>query len=104
MTGGAGNDVFTVLPYLQTDFVTDFSDGDKIRVDVNGHSATRLTKVSTYGKIRWTNTENHGGDKNINDTAIYYTQGTKHHFGDDQLVMVLEDYTEDLTMAHFDVV
>ena len=126
LAGGAGNDIF-VLQNSGEDWVRDFSfvglqgatsiifrpnygGDDQIRVDTPLGTETTLEALKAAANIRWTNDSDAGrlpdsysNDSEINDTIIYDTQGTE-RLGDDVILMVLEDYTQDLTIAQFDVV
>ena len=129
ITGGAGNDVLTggagddtlegkwgddifVLNLGGTsndlDTVTDFGVGDdKIRVDTADGDETTLAELQAAANIRWekadfTNNPKSTNDSTINDTIIYSTNGTA-ETTDDTVLMVLEDYTEDLTITQFDI-
>ncbi len=129
LSGHHGNDIFVLNLSGTTndvDRVEDFSFGtvsgwslynsttaggnDKIRVDTVNGNETTLKALQSAANIRWTNTTNHSehddndrNDSDIYDTIIYNTLGTA-DIGDDIELMVLQDYAEDLTLAHFDIV
>lgn len=106
--GGDGDDVFVLDTVNSTnhdlDTVTDFGQGtDAIRVDTVSGTETTLDAPLTAANLRITNDSNQSGDTTLNDTILYATQGTS-ETSDDVMLMVLEDYAEDLTMAQFEVV
>ncbi len=123
--GYNGNDIFVLNlngGARDWDEVHDFSSGtasgneirhgrtsrgdDKIRVDIGDSYAATLEALKSAANIRWTTDTTRGGllnDRNINDTIIYATHGTE-TTSDDTILMVLEDYTAPLTLAHFDIV
>lgn len=107
-----GNDIY-VLGLNQTaddtDFVVDFSETDKIRVDTENGNETTLEALKSAANLRWTNDSNYSGPVRTYqnhprdmDTIIYDTRGTASE-ADDIMLMVIEDYTE-LTIADFDIV
>ena len=113
LTGGSGNDYFRIPFWSGGEFwteeglfniVTDFGVGnDKIGLD-RGYSKTDLQSMKDVANIRWTSefldTSTSTNDSSISDTVFYYTRGTD-TYGDDLQVMVLEDYTQDLTIDQF---
>ena len=123
--GGENNDIFVLNlngGERDWDSVRDFSSGtvsgsdgyngttnggdDKIRVDIGDSTATTLAALKSAANIRWTNDTTRSGhlnDPNVSDTIIYATHGTV-DTSDDTVLMVLDDYAEDLTLAHFDIV
>lgn len=68
---------------------------------------TDLAVLKKAAQICWTQDsyggDGYGNDKDKNDTIIYATRGTADESDDVQL-MVLQDFTETMTMAMFDVV
>ena len=110
LTGGAGNDIF-VLDIATTetkDAVTDFGTGtDKIRVDTSAGNETTLSALQNAANLRWTNNTNEAtgstNDAGTNDTVIYNTKGTA-DTADDVIIMILEDYTTDLTIDNFEII
>ncbi|XDZ65497.1 cadherin-like domain-containing protein [Alphaproteobacteria bacterium LSUCC0684] len=130
LCGGGDNDIFVLYQGAHAtgetnrDAVIDFSSGivsghayyngttrggnDKIRVDTALGTETTLASLKAALNIRWTNTSNFDtgttyNDKTLNDTVIYATHGTA-STADDIVIMVLEDYTAELTMTNFEVV
>ncbi len=125
LIGGEGNDIFVLNLNGETgaeDHVEDFSSGtvsgnesyngttdggdDKIRVDTDNGNETTLEALRTVANIRWITSTDHRGYKNdgtIDDTVIYATQGTE-STSDDIVLMILQDFDTDLTIAHFDIV
>ncbi|MEL0072537.1 MAG: hypothetical protein VW981_06660, partial [Rhodobiaceae bacterium] len=110
LNGNAGNDRFVLelgSAARGKDAVTDFSSGDKIRIDTANGNETTLTALQNAADIRWTNTTNEatGSTNNAskNDTVIYWKNNTV-TTSDDVIVMVLEDYTTALTMTDFEIV
>lgn len=118
--GGKGNDFFVLGTADEgRDTVRDFSHGtasgyasydgttdggnDQTRVDTANGNETTLAALKANAQIRWTQDSNTSGDHSKNDTIIYATKGTA-DTSDDVVIMVLEDFTEELTMAMFDVV
>ena len=110
--GGDGDDIFVLnLDGTSNDLdtVTDFGDGeDKIRVDTADGNETTLAALQTAANIRWekahfTDNPKSSNDSGVMDTIIYATGGTP-ETTDDIALMVLEDYTEDLTITQFDIV
>ena len=108
LTGGSGNDIFVLGDETEgRDIVTDFSrvngDRDQIRVDTeNGNEAT-IEALKAAAQIRWT--------QSSSDTIIYRVKGVADDAdnrptddADDVAVMVLEDFTADLTIDMFDIV
>ena len=112
LSGGSGNDIF-VLGGIGDglDTVIDFSFGknsgyshyhgtiaggkDKIRVDTANGNEKDINALKTAADLTWTNNTNVSGDNTINDTII--SRGS-------QEVMVLEDFTETLTIDMFDII
>ena len=129
LSGDEDNDIFVLyqgahqsgVTYL--DIVHDFSFGrvsgnffyngktqggnDRIRVDTAGGDEVTIEALQTNAQIRWTRDSNYEtSSRNTaarDDTVIYATQGTA-DIADDIVLMVLEDFAEELTMAHFEVV
>ncbi len=113
LTGGTGNDIFVLyqgdhaVGEINLDEVHDFSSGnasgyylfnetaiggnDRIRVDTATGNEETLEALKAAAKIDW-KTEN-------GNTIIYSTLN-----GDEMDLMILLDYTEQLIMAHFEVV
>ena len=111
--GGDDNDIFVLGDKTQgEDRVVDFSRGgewgsDTIRIDTDTGSEKTLTALYAAANIRVDNTQNYRDDFDIgnpsNDTHIYDTNGTD-TTSDDTLLMVLEDFTTDLTIDMFEIV
>ena len=116
--GGNDNDKFmlhlpSVVENNNYDIVTDFNERqnetDKVRVNIPNDNEITLDTLRSAAKIRWllkhvdTRNYTNTNDSNILDTTIYYTNGTS-TIGDDILVMVIEDYTQELTINDFDIV
>ncbi len=127
--GGGGDDIFVLDLNRGTDDwdnIYDFSSGtvsgsrsynnttrggnDKIRVDIDDTTVTTLADLKFAANIRWTSDTSHdrSDDSSLNflfanrtnDTIIYDTQNTE-STADDVILMVLEDFTAPLTLAHF---
>lgn len=81
---------------------TDEGGNDRIRVDTATGSETTIDALKAAAQIRWTQDSNTSGTA-ANDTVIYATKGTA-DTSDDVEIMVLLDFTEELTMAMFEVV
>ena len=116
LTGGVGDDIFVLsLSSTGNDFtaVLDFSNStgndDKIRVDTTNGNESSLAALKAAANIYWTNNSDFSShssgddDSTVNDTIIYSTAGTA-DTSDDFALMVLEDYTTELTFADFDIV
>ena len=99
--GGGGDDVFVAhILAGDTDIITDFSSGDKICVDVDDASSiTDLASLMTALSLTITNDSDHGTDGN-NDTILTFAgqNGAKDY------LLVLEDFTTDLTYTDFEVI
>ncbi|EHI49042.1 putative calcium-binding protein [SAR116 cluster alpha proteobacterium HIMB100] len=120
LTGGAGADKFT-LGGTKTffDVVTDFNpgEGDRLLIDLDQADITainaktsraeKLAALADAAEIRWglgsyfsqTSATN---DNTKQETLIYDTKGTA-SLGDDVTIMMLEDFTDDLTWAVFEI-
>ena len=110
LTGGAGNDIFVLeVDAPAMDVVTDFTAGDKIRVDV-ATDPTDLAALKAAANIDWTNNTNHATGTRTNDAVtkdtVIYALGADAALGggDDVVLMVLEDYTTELTFSDFDII
>ena len=121
IAGGAGNDIFVLelaAGKRATDVVTDFATGDKIQVDVTPSQLTainllpndpaKVALLESYLFFETSNDSNYAtgnasNDAGINDTVITFNNGNQNP-SDDVVVMVLEDWTADLTLAQFDLV
>ena len=103
LTGGVGNDIFVVsaddgTDLAGADLVTDFASGDKVKIslsqdDINtikgeANAAAKLIKLLELANLEVTNNADAGHsttDKPDNDTVL----------------MILEDYSTDLTFDDF---
>ena len=109
LIGDAGNDIFVLGTRSEgRDTVNDFTRAngnmDKIRVDVNSPDlakissantdAAKLTALKTAATLTWTNNTNVSGSS-TKDTII--SRGS-------QQVMILEDFTTDLTIDMFEII
>lgn len=111
LTGGREDDNFILeLADRAEDIITDFGTGsDKLRVETSA-TITDLATLKSGANIAWTNNSNHSSTSSTNDAAINDTiiswWGSDEMFGtsDDEIVMVLEDYTTDLVYTDFDIV
>jgi Ca2+-binding RTX toxin-like protein len=111
LTGGREDDNFILeLADRAEDIITDFGTGsDKLRVETSA-TITDLATLKLGANIAWTNNSNHSSTSSTNDAAINDTiiswWGSDEMFGtsDDEIVMVLEDYTTDLVYTDFDIV
>jgi Ca2+-binding RTX toxin-like protein len=111
LTGGRDDDNFILeLADRAEDIITDFGTGsDKLRVETSA-TITDLATLKSGANIAWTNNSNHSSTSSTNDAAINDTiiswWGSDEMFGtsDDEIVMVLEDYTTDLVYTDFDIV
>ena len=121
IAGGAGNDIFVLelaTGKRATDVVTDFATGDKIQVDVTPTQLTainllpndpaKVALLESYLFFETSNDSNYAtgnasNDASVNDTVITFNNGNQ-DTSDDVVVMVLEDWTADLTFTQFDLV
>ena len=114
LAGKLDDDIFVLGDLTEgTDHVTDFrvsGQDDKIRIDTVAGNEDTLTALYAAANIRIDNTQNYGGDfesgnnaSRKNDTQIYHTNGTS-STNDDELLMVLEDFTTPLTIDMFDII
>ena len=120
LTGGAGNDIFVVsaddgTDLAGADLVTDFASGDKVQIslsqdDINtikgeANAAAKLIKLLELANLEVTNNADAGHsttDKPDNDTVLTNKGANKALGGDDDTVlMILEDYSTDLTFDDF---
>ena len=101
LTGNGGLDVFVAtINGGDTDIITDFAFGDKIRVDViDPSNITDLASLYEALDITVTNDSDHGADGN-NDTIITF-QGQD---GASDYQIVLEDFIEFLNLTDFDII
>ena len=121
LRGARGNDIFVLGANTQgKDYVQDFnhtSGGqlDKIRVDTANGNENTIAAIRTALNLRITNgteindhadiTSNPDtNDESKNDTIIYDTNSTSSDTSDDQILMVLLDFTETLTIDMFDII
>ena len=119
LIGGTGADRFMLdlPPASGQDHVLDFTpeEGDLIVLRLSGKSQNHglsLDQIKDVSEIRWTNDSDAGrkntaqitvkNDRAVNDTIIYNTKGTA-DTGDDLIIMVLEDFSTELTLSHFDI-
>ena len=124
LKGGQGDDVFGLgIAGGGIDRVEDFSNGtnsgwlayrgtnlggdDKIQINTkNGDEAT-LNDLMIAAHIRWTNNTDigttHTTNTDLADTVIYDTKGTN-NISDDEMLMILQDFSADLTMNMFEVI
>ena len=116
LAGEAGADTFVLyqdsapIDGTDLDIVADFTFGeDLIRVDTADGDETTLADLQANAQIRWeqrhVETEPITNDAAVLDTVIYNigedrSPGTD----DDIMLMVLEDVTDELTLAQFDIV
>ena len=122
LTGGAGKDIFIASADDDTDLagadlVTDFASGDdKIQIslsqddiriinDIETGKADKLIKLLELANLEVTNNADAGHsstDKSDNDTVLTNKGANKAlGGGDDTLLMILEDYSTDLTFDNF---
>ena len=121
--GGSGTDTLTgdqkqrdlfriELDARAPDIVTNFNetnDGEKDRLLlISSETApTDLTALQNLFQIRWDNSAHHDtgtatNDAATPDTVIYYTGGDTDD-SNDEIIMVLEDYTTDLVLENFSI-
>lgn len=114
IAGGEGVDTFVlyqesdVVGGRDLDIVLDFTLGDDlIRLEAVLDDTPTLEELQASANIRWeqrhVETDTQYNDNAALDTVIYSTEGTL-QTGDDIMLMVLEDFTDELTLAQFDIV
>ena len=126
LTGEGGNDVFAgdggsdafVIWSQGRVVVRDFThvtggEMDKIGVDTTAEDESTIAAIKAATNLYWTNTTEIGetiatNDENINDTIIHRIVGAKDGDGnsetDDIQVMVLLDFTTELTIDMFEII
>jgi Ca2+-binding RTX toxin-like protein len=112
--GGAGEDIFVLhhefSDVAHRDDVADFTSGDRILVNTRSGRETSLAALREALNIDWTQSSDFSNSTSSNqsrlDDTLVYSRGADRTFGtrDDILLMVLEDYTEELTVADFFIV
>jgi Ca2+-binding RTX toxin-like protein len=112
--GGAGEDIFVLhhefSDVAHRDDVADFTSGDRILVNTRSGRETSLAALREALNIDWTQSSDFSNSTSSNqsrlDDTLVYSRGADKTFGtrDDILLMVLEDYTEELTVADFFIV
>ena len=104
LAGNGGNDVFVAhIAEGDTDTIADFSDGDKVRIDVDDPSAiSDLASLYAALSITVTNDTDQTGN-GANDTVVRFDRGTTGADANDYLI-VFEGFTDDLDYADFDIV
>jgi len=112
---GVGDDIFVINQNYNEgdlDIITDFGFGDdKIRIDTqNGDEDTIAELLASGNNLRMEQTHDvpegyssHSDDTSALNTVIYDTKGTL-TTADDSVLIILEDFSDDLTIAHFDIV
>ncbi|MEG9862055.1 MAG: VCBS domain-containing protein [Parvularculales bacterium] len=92
---------------------TPIGSNDRIRVDTSAGNETTLEALKNAASIRWTQDRDYDyadgvrhahNQRHINDTIIYDTNGTEFNTGDDIVLMVLIDYSDELALSSFEVV
>ncbi len=112
LTGGTGNDIFVLHNTVATDNVdevTDFGVGtDKIRVDTTNGNETTLNALLTSADLHISKAHHADpsstNDTGVMDTLIWNKKGYENRPDVYTLVMVLEDYTTDLTIDNFEII
>ena len=122
LIGGADADAFKfsfgAVATEGENYVLDFNpfDGDVLHLNVlDGAPKPRqlsLEDIQKRADLRWTNDSDAGrknsaqitekNDRGIHDTIIYYTKGTA-DTSDDVILIVLEDFTTELTAEMFEI-
>ena len=104
LTGNGGNDIF--VAYIEngaSDTIKDFTDGDKVRIDVDDPSAiSDLTSLYAALSITATNNTDHTGNSS-DDTVLRFDRGTAGDASDDYLI-VFEGFTDGLDINDFDII
>ena len=109
LDGSLGNDVYVLGARGEgrdnVVFARTNGDMDKIRVDTANGNETTLAALKTAANLRWTNDSDSGvasffnlGGSGAHDTIIYNTNGG------DEILMVLFNFTTDLTIDMFDII
>ena len=103
LTGNGGNDVFVAhIADGDMDTITDFTDGDKVRIDVDDSSAiTDLASLYTTLSITATNNTDQTGN-GVNDTVLRFERGPAGTQGD--YLIVFEGFTDALDINDFDII
>ena len=101
--GGADNDTF--VAYIEngaSDTITDFTDGDKVRIDVDNPSAIfDLTSLYAALSITATNDTDHTNNGS-DDTVLRFERGPDGAQGD--YLIVFEGFTDTLDISDFDII
>ena len=86
----------------------DATDAQKQAIDAAQGNHAKLAAIGQQLDLRWANNAHYdsgtqSNDAQVKDTVIFDTGGTA-TLADDIVLMVLEDYTTDLTATNFDIV
>ena len=125
LIGGAGDDVFFLDHQIGAgagaddgDVVEDFGQGnDRLRLNYRGRNSeftllasSSIIALQSLFNIRWTHEhksldgiERTQDDADVKNTIIYHTRGTA-RADDDIVLMILEDYTSELTLDDFELI
>ena len=105
LTGGKGADIFVLnTDATGTDTITDFNanDGDKIRVETfTGTMPATVGDLLTAANLRVV--KGHISVDGLNSTTDKASKANTAIYKGDTLLMVLEDFTDDLTLDMFDL-
>ena len=101
LTGNGGADVFVAhILSGDTDTITDFTSGDKIRIDVDDPSAiSDLDSLERELSLIISNNTDHDSDGN-NDTILTFEDSQ----GGSDYLLVLDNFTTDLVFTDFEVI
>lgn len=115
LTGGTGNDKFVIsLDNLDNldgaDIVTDFGTGnDRLSLDLDvgtigiidaaGSDEAKLVALRNETLLDWSNDSHFDTGTTTNDVAVADTV----IYRDGEVVLIVEDYTDDLEFTHFDI-
>ena len=107
--GAAPNGPTIVTDFRAIDTIRiDATDAQKQAIDAAQGNNAKLAAIGQQLDLRWANNAHYdsgtqSNDAQVKDTVIFDTGGTA-TLADDIVLMVLEDYTTDLTATNFDIV
>ena len=100
--GGGGSNIFVLGK--DRDVVKDFTLGsDKIQIALGDADASTVEAILTAAELRIGQEVVNSADQDRTDTVIYNSNGTA-DIADDIALMVLEDFSQDLTINEFSII
>lgn len=100
--GGGGSNIFVLG--TDRDVVKDFTLGsDKIQIALGDADASTVKAILTAAELRIGQEVVNSADQDRTDTVIYNSNGTA-DIADDIALMVLEDFSQDLTINEFSII